>query len=239
LDGKRRAIETRRKDKQPRRRGVARGDSQSARQRKFIRNRYRSDFDGRHRLNFDGGKSIFHLQLISPISEVATVLLHRQLHVGWDEQGYALYANAISPRDPALDGSLAYDPALEHGRRLWQATIGTAAFIMDGEHGWQLDSAIDGNGEIVPAVGLLVEDTAHFWNALLTTIPNPDGRLLRVRRSGKWHHRKFTFEDVGEAIPMDIPCPDLDAYLDEIGDPVRLSRLVAEQPESATLKLHL
>ena len=89
----------------------------------------------------------------------------------------------------------------------------------------------------VPAVGLLIQDVDRFWNTLWRAIPEPDGRMIRVKRSGPWNRRNFTFEDMGTAIAVDgVPIPDLDAYLDEIGSVKRLRDLVGSQHEHSTLR---
>lgn len=239
LEGRKRAIETRhererlmRLPARPRRKG-----SVGAKQQRIARNRYRSDFDGRLRLSFDGSKSIFHLQLISPSEEVAWVDLYHRLHVGFDEHGLPVYADVLSPTDPSLEGEKQGDSARERGLKPWTAGVGLGAFLAKERGGFAVASIPNRDGELVPATGLLVEDVEDFWRVLWAAVPEPQGRILRVHRAGRWNNRSFSFEDVGEAIPLgDVLIPDLDEYLDEISSPERFRKLVVDQPEHATLR---
>jgi DNA-binding MarR family transcriptional regulator len=239
LEGRKRAIETRRERERlmqlPPRPG--RRDSVRARQKRIARNRYHTDFDGRLRLSFDGRQRIFYLQLITPSDEIEVVDLYRRIWVGFDEHGIPEYASAISFSDPMYEGKELDDPARDRGLEPWAAGIGVGAFVTKAGDDFTLALVPNRDGELVPAVGLLVEDVNDFWLALWRAIPDPEGRILRVSRSGKWDDRSFSFEDVGEAIPLDgVPVPDLDKYLDEIASAERLRALVAAQPEHSNLR---
>ena len=241
IAGRERAIETRREREQVMRSPARprRKDSLGARQQRIARNRYRSDFDGRLGLSFDGRQRIFYLQLITPSDELAVRDLYHRLHVGFDEYDLPLYADVVSPSDPSFEGEERDDAARERELHAWVAGIGLGAFLAKTRGGFTLASIPNRDGELVPAVGLLVEDVKDFWVALWDAIPEPEGRVLRVRREGRWNSRSFIFEDVGEAIPLgEVPIPDLDEYLDEIASPERFRKLIAERPEHAALRFY-
>ena len=239
IEGRKRAIETRKERERLTRQPVAprRPDSVGARRGRIARNRYRSDSDGRLRLHFDGHQQVFYLQLLVPSEQTAIVNLYSRLHVGYDEEGLPLYANAVSLDDPVFEGADPDDPARERGRKPWPCGIAVAAFLTKNADGFALASTVNADGELVPAVGLLIEDVDKFWNTLWHAIPEPDGSILRVRKHGQWSNRTFSFEAVGEAIPLDgVLIPDLDGYLDEIGSADRLRDLINQQSEHATLR---
>lgn len=241
LEGRKRASETRKERERLLRlsRQARRTGSVGARQRRIARNRLRANFDGRLRLHFEGLSSAFYLQIVTASDQIATVDLYRQLHVGFDDDRLPLFANAVAFSDPALEEPESEDPARSRGRKPWRCSIAVGAFLTRTSDSFEVASMPNWNGELVPAVGLLVEDTTRFWSALWNAIPDFEGRIVRIRRSGSWCNRSFSFEDVGEAIPLgDLLIPDLDDYLDEIGSSERFERLVAEQPEHATLRFY-
>jgi hypothetical protein len=210
--------------------------SYSAAVRRRARHIYRTDLDGRLRIDFSGRPQITYLQLLSPVEEIVTVLLHHQLHVGWDEQGYPRYANAISP----LELGSPTDPVVERGVRPWECTIGVGARLREEGGLFSLDEAVSAHGEIRHAVGFVLEDTGRFWYQLVKVVTEPTGRVLRVRRHGPWNNRSFSFEDLGPG-PV-IPAssvPSLDAYLEEIASVARLHDILGSIPEHRPLKHHI
>jgi hypothetical protein len=214
----------------------SRETSHSAAVRRRARHIYRTDLDGRLRLDFGGRRQITYLQLLSPVGEIVTARLHHQLHVGWDDQGYPRYANAISP----LELGAANDPVLERGVHPWECTIAVGARLREGGGAFSLDEAVSADGEIVPAVGIVLEDTERFWHPLIQAVPEPTGRILRVRRDGPWNDRSFSFEDLGPGLSIDAASvPSLDAYLTEIASVDRLQGILGSIPEHRPLKHHV
>jgi len=198
---------------------------------KRSRHIYRVDMDGRLRLDFNGQKSIFYLQLLTQLDGIVTAKFYSQLHVGWSPWGYPRYAYAISPSDSGVDGDYD-DPVLERGRRPREMTLAVAAFLQKTESGFSLADAVTAEGEVVPAVGFVLEDVVWFWSELLASMPNADGRILKIKRSGRRDNRRFSFEDCAPAItlpPLDLP--DLGRYVDEIASPERLADLLEPLPD--------
>ena len=238
------SIERRREEKREERRPRRQAErsqqaSFSAVANRRARHIYRTDLDGRLRIDLNGRKSVFYLQLLTPSDEIITALVHHQLHVGWDDFGYSRYSNALSPLEPALGGTS--DPVRERaGLWPWETTLGVAARLHEADGGFELDEAVTASGEVVPAIGFLMEDTKSFWYPLIKTVPELDNRILRVERHGRWNDRSFTFQDLGPGLPISIPEElDLHGYVEEIASHERLISILASIPEHRPLKNHV
>ncbi len=196
---------------QPRRNGIARRGRETtgslhpslgrSLKHKRARNIYRTDADGRLRLHFDGPQRVYYLQLVSPLSELV-IGAHALPTTRWlgSEDGMPRYANAISPTDPQSWRAARFDPAIFRGRQPWAATIGVGAFLKTAGRDFVVAETVSAEGEIVPAVGLLIQDSEDFWEALIPDDPRPgrtdsqdqevravEQESVRVRGRSRWH----------------------------------------------------
>src|SRR5262249_5564251 len=156
---------------------------------KIARLRYRVDYDGRLRLSFDGKKSVYFLQLLSSPDEIATVPLYNRIHTGFDAAGLPTYTEAV-PYNSSASRDIGPDPMVEreHGRVPWTCTLAVGALLDRSADGFTLANTVSIDGEIVPAVGLVVEDPKAFWMPLFEVSKSFES-ILRVKRSGPWDNR--------------------------------------------------
>jgi len=61
------------------------------------------------------------------------------------------------------------------------------------------------HGERVANVGLIVQACFDFFGPLHHLGPDPNQRVLKVKRTGSRRERMFQFEGAGEALPLDVP----------------------------------
>ena len=199
--------------------------------RRDARDLKRHNYDGRYRISFfENRKRVHYLQLLTPQDEIVTAHLREQLRIGWQPPfngiGLPVFANFASvPGDSADQVAEAFDRFdLVPPGNLRVFAIG---MLVDESTGWQPRFATepDANGELRPLAGLIVEGV-QFWDKVLDT-GDWNGAVLRVKRTGEHRAKQFEIDLIDQALdatPHDLP--NLQEYMQEIGDPDRTRRLV-------------
>ncbi len=198
----------------------------------------RSWYDGRHRLSFLGHRRTFHIQFLTPPDEATLVRFHEQRIVGWAPpvDGYAVpvYANFISRTDPSIEGRAGYDPLITRfAIKPNERQIAVAVSMRLTEDGFEPDEAIDLNGELIPAVGLVVQGPKNFFGPLYSTADWTD-RIIEVKRTGRDDGREFHFRDLDAGPDLEIDerhMIDLDRYVEEIASEDRIRSLIDPLPD--------
>jgi hypothetical protein len=198
------------------------------------RARKRNDYDGRYRISFfEDGKRVFYLTFLTPEDAIWKCDLYEQAVVGYESDSRPIYANWIDPE--RTHGATEVkrllrrfsEPPEPKERQLAVGMLFTPT--PDGRYAPSYGDTVTGGGELLPRTGLIVQGTYNFWRPLYGAIPNLDGRLIRVKKSGSRINRTFSFCDLGPVPQISLPQEhriDLDAYIDEISDLQRIRRLV-------------
>jgi len=155
-----------------------------------------NQINGCYRLRFKGNK-IRYIQLITPPDEWAVGRLWLQLQVEFDQNGLPQHLTLLAEEDPDADPISVLVPSRWEDRK--DQVLALAVEIEEADTGYRLAEYVDEQGELRPAVGVIVQSSANFFTPLLA---QPHGKILRVQGTGEGKKRRYSFEPVADALPI-------------------------------------
>lgn len=109
--------------------------------------------------------------------------------------------------------------------RNWKAredqVLAVAVEIEESNRDYRVAEYPNEEGELRPAVGVIVQSYANFFEPLLA---QPRGKILRVQGTGERKTRRYSFEAVEDALPISTDF-DFDRLVSDIENTVHRDRI--------------